>query len=362
MVLVPETQFWQFGKWVEVVVDDQLLLDETGKTLKYGRSTDENEFWMPLLEKAFAKLNGSYEAIIRGFARNAFVDLTGGIGETIWLPNCPPKNLCKRAQKALDRNSLMAASITGKRGKRPDGLYNHHAYSITKIHKMTVGVKEMEFVRLRNPHGKNEWTGDWRDDDETNWSKVDPKEKEKMQVKKEDGKPEDGEFWMSLDDFRKVFHLLHICHLDANAPREKDAPFRWHSNSFQGRWKSASGLNNPDAFWTNPQFYVSLSEESEILISLIQKSRKDLLWIDFDVYKYLDNPDQRKRLLSSLKVEKKVTSWLKEKNKVEDRTESLKLTRGDYLIIPMNRASEEGDFLLRIFTEKKHLFRKLEIK
>ena len=36
-----------------------------------------------MVEKAYAKLHGSYEALVGGHALEAFVDLTGGIAETI---------------------------------------------------------------------------------------------------------------------------------------------------------------------------------------------------------------------------------------------------------------------------------------
>lgn len=70
------------GTWHYVVIDDQLPCG-VGGSLRFGSCRDPHSFWVPLLEKAYAKLFRSYEIIEGGQTSEALLDLTGEGAETL---------------------------------------------------------------------------------------------------------------------------------------------------------------------------------------------------------------------------------------------------------------------------------------
>lgn len=74
---VYRVRFCKNGLWQEVRVDDYFPCFPGGGPI-YSRSNG-NELWVLLLEKAFAKMCGSYEAIKSGWAYEAMMDMTGTI-------------------------------------------------------------------------------------------------------------------------------------------------------------------------------------------------------------------------------------------------------------------------------------------
>jgi Calpain family cysteine protease len=68
-------RFYKGGEWVEVFIDDYIPCFPLGLPM-FMHSTNY-EIWLPLLEKAYAKLLGGYEQLIKGSVSEALGYLTG---------------------------------------------------------------------------------------------------------------------------------------------------------------------------------------------------------------------------------------------------------------------------------------------
>jgi hypothetical protein len=76
-----QLKFYKDGAWQLVTVDDRLPVSKLDGRVLFGSCRDESEFWVAIIEKAYAKLYGSYHAITAGKICDALVDLTGETSE-----------------------------------------------------------------------------------------------------------------------------------------------------------------------------------------------------------------------------------------------------------------------------------------
>ncbi|XP_054287890.1 calpain-A-like [Macrosteles quadrilineatus] len=357
---------WQCGQWEEIVVDDRLPTKdgpEGSKQLIFVRSKRKNEFWSPLLEKAYAKLYGSYNELTSGWFNEAMVDFTGGIVERVTLKPAP-KNLTSIILKSLEKSSFMCVFMSDdpsiKEMVTKQGLVKGHAYSINKTQTVSISGGKSEFlIRLRNPWGKLEWKGAWSDSSAA-WQLISLEEKTKMGLVTEN----DGEFWMSLMDFSQNFEYIDICHLGPEMFSVSSGK-TWESHFFKGQWTkgiSAGGFSL-EKFHLNPQYRITLNETDDntklctVIIGLLQKHKTRKIWhkIGFTAFRLEEPEKSTKTPLSVEFIGKNFENSSSSKfrrhreNVVRDSWEP-----GVYCIVPSTfKADEEGQFLLRVYSEKK---------
>ncbi|CAJ1331613.1 unnamed protein product [Effrenium voratum] len=195
-----------------------------------------NEAWVLLLEKAFAKMLGSYTALSGGNCCSAFRAFTGeqsfvwarSEGETarvegewkkmqlasgedyfMWTPGTEERRDASslwEEVRSYDRQSfLVACSMRARHGQehiREDGLVEAHAYSL--LH--AVDVEGQRLVFLRNPWGNDKrWNGRWCDGDEA-WAQY-PGLRRRLRPQFRN----DGAFWMAWIDFQASFDFVYVC-------------------------------------------------------------------------------------------------------------------------------------------------------
>jgi calpain-15 len=223
-----------------VVVDDYIPM----KTNKAGdqyfsfckSSKRQNEIWMCLIEKAVAKICGSYEASEGLHIEDAFQLLAGGPNITYPLKDF--KMDIRRGKilgnerfdkfyKLLNEASKRKWVVTASTPVLPDefssqseesqrwisikgrGIKYNHTYTILEVKPVLLANDYQDIIAMfRNPSGKSsrglQWYGDWGPECDL-WSKD-----TKKQVGRDAKLISSSSFWMSLEDMYSQFESFTI--------------------------------------------------------------------------------------------------------------------------------------------------------
>ncbi|XP_070773744.1 calpain-2 catalytic subunit-like [Enoplosus armatus] len=359
-------RFWRFGKWMDVVIDD--LLPTLNKRLLSVHSKGGNEFWVPLLEKAYAKVCGSYADMNAGLPSEACKDFSGGVHMTYQLREAHSaghdEELWLSLSRATGCKSMVCCGTAQKGDKLVNtvahtGLVDAHAYSVTAVTEVEYYGSKVKLVRVMNPWGHTEWNQKWSDKSDL-WQRVSPEDREKCFDRN------DGEFWMELEDFCHYFVMLSICCENPNFI-DGDLSCQWKCMIYDGSWvagRSAGGNVNENTFATNPQYriQVAIIDEQEqgdknVLLSLMQKPQQQYrkktrsFPIGLTIYQ-VPAGTPKGRLGSSFfrrnRPMKQSQAYTYERDLIEQHS----LQPGEYVIIPSTmRPYMTADFVLTVFTK-----------
>lgn len=241
-------------QWKVITIDDRMPCQSGTKQPLFIKQVGD-ELWAQLLEKAFAKLCGSYSHLAGGFVPWGWRVLTGdtvfqvkciddgswerlniecGIGadgtmvqmfrtgekftsEQLWhivLKYLDAKCILGAGGVRNDDSSAGGAGLNGENVNKERGLVEGHAYSILEARELGLipglGIGggllgQVKLLKLRNPWGAFEWKGAWSKHAKE-WD-TNPIVRAALRPKEE----EDGSFWMPWDEFRKTFQRVDFC-------------------------------------------------------------------------------------------------------------------------------------------------------
>eukprot|EP00455_Lapot_gusevi_P015017 TRINITY_DN17575_c0_g1_i1.p1 TRINITY_DN17575_c0_g1~~TRINITY_DN17575_c0_g1_i1.p1 ORF type:complete len:330 (-),score=56.75 TRINITY_DN17575_c0_g1_i1:53-1042(-) len=232
----------------------------------FAKSAQPQELWVMILEKAFAKLHSSYEAIEGGFVDQALADLTGGIAARIDINKVRAEvrngalwtKLVGYSEAGYLMGAGTPAGADSVANASPVGIVQGHAYSLLDVQE----VDGNKLVKLRNPWGNFEWKGAWSDGD-AKWT-------ERIKNKLHYVNADDGVFWMDFVDFTTNFEDIYICKF-FESPKWTQHPIiidEW-------KGKKAGGCTNNDTVVNNPQYQITVTQPTDIVISLAQEDVRE---------------------------------------------------------------------------------------
>lgn len=272
----------------------------TTSDLAYSKAK-YNQLWVPFIEKAYAKMHGSYRAISGGHVAEAFLDLTGAPTAVYNFDHHDfnPKAFWKDLMTFRRKRLPMGCGTTSSQ----EGIVGMHAYSILDVREVkNVGAEffyekivsgtlgnvsgftdldgTVRLLRIRNPHGQGEWKGEFSDKSDA-WQKLlahkNSMDTETFVDLTKPSSPElertmvnDGTFWIGYDDFLMGFSNVDVV-LAFQGNHAKSFASNFPPKTSNHRSTRAFELS---AVGRQPGEQEPVNDEIEVFLMCIQKTRR----------------------------------------------------------------------------------------
>ena len=158
-------RLYVLGVPTTVTIDDQFPLVD-GDSI-FAAASPDGALWGLLIEKSIAKVYGDYERIVGGDPRTSIEMLTGAPSNRYLHNDKTPLEIWNLILEAEANGNMLSSSTPGTSNtQRSDlGIVGNHVYTILD----TEEVLGNKLIRMRNPWGRETYSGPWRDDDASNW-------------------------------------------------------------------------------------------------------------------------------------------------------------------------------------------------
>ena len=205
------------GIWKLIILDDFIpfFFDSEGQYRFAFSSSFNKEIWIVLLEKAWAKLNGSYIRSIESSPSEIFDVLTDAFTEILYISPPEKDEIYKSLYDGQTKGYILTAETSNEDKIEEYGLVPFRAYIILEVIEVDLKNTKVKLIHLKNLWGNgDEWNGDWCNSSSL-WT---PELRSICKVPEitKENKLLTGTFWMSIEDFCKYFYITYITHIYPN--------------------------------------------------------------------------------------------------------------------------------------------------
>ena len=158
-------KLYVLGVPTTITVDDSI--PTVGGNSIFGNASKDGALWGIVLEKAFAKLHGNYESIEGGQSKHSVGVLIGAPSEPYHHNSNDAAALWTAITQAVANGNMITAGTPGgdDTSRSARGIAQGHGYTVLNA----VEVNGNKLVRVRNPWGKENYSGPWNDNDTSKW-------------------------------------------------------------------------------------------------------------------------------------------------------------------------------------------------